>query len=140
PSEKGQELAEKVNNGEELTFEDVNSASWAVMSSSSPAGYIYPALWLDENFGKTITDLDNVVQSDSYGSSFARLAEGQIDVMVTYADARRDNEEIWQSEFGREGTIWDDTNVIGVTPPIYNDTVSVSKNSEIMDDDLKAAI
>jgi len=140
PSEKGQELAEKVNNGEKLTFEDLNSASWAVMSSSSPAGYIYPALWLDENYGKTITDLENVVQSDSYGSSFARLASGQIDVMVTYADARRDNEDKWQSEFGGEGSIWDATNVIGVTPAIYNDTISVSKNSEIMDEDLKAAI
>nr|WP_255770867.1 phosphate/phosphite/phosphonate ABC transporter substrate-binding protein [Oceanobacillus alkalisoli] len=140
PSEKGQELSEKVNNGEELTWEDVNSASWAVMSSSSPAGYIYPALWLDENYGNTITDLDNVVQSDSYGSSFARLAAGQIDVMVAYADARRDNVDQWQEEFGGEGTIWDETNVIGVTPAIYNDTVSVSKNSEIMDDDLKAAI
>jgi phosphonate transport system substrate-binding protein len=140
PSEKGQELAEKVNNGEELTFEDVNSASWAVMSSSSPAGYIYPALWLDENYGKTITDLENVVQSDSYGSAFARLATGQIDVMVTYADARRDNEDKWKSEFDGEGTIWDDTNVIGVTPGIYNDTISVSKNSDIMDEDLKSAI
>jgi len=140
PSEKGQELAEKVNNEEELTWEDVNSASWAVMSSSSPAGYIYPALWLDENYDMSITDLENVVQSDSYGSSFARLASGQIDVMVTYADARMDNEEQWQSEFGGEGTIWEDTNVIGVTPAIYNDTVSVSKNSEKMDEDLKAAI
>ncbi|MEI3601841.1 PhnD/SsuA/transferrin family substrate-binding protein [Oceanobacillus sp. SE10311] len=140
PSAKGQELSEKVNNGEELTWDDVNSASWAVMSSSSPAGYIYPALWLDENYGNTITDLDNVVKSDSYGSSFARLAAGQIDVMVAYADARRDNEDQWQDEFGGEGTIWDETNVIGVTPAIYNDTVSVSKNSEIMDDDLKAAI
>lgn len=45
-----------------------------------------------------------------------------------------------KSEFGGEGTIWDETNVIGVTPSIYNDTVSVSKNSEIMDEDLKAAI
>lgn len=140
PSEKGQELAKKVDSGEELTFEDVNSASWAVMSSSSPAGYIYPALWLDENYGKTITDLENVVQSDSYGSSFARLASGQIDVMVTYADARRDNEDTWQSEFDGEESIWDETNVIGVTPAIYNDTISVSKNSEIMDDDLKSAI
>ena len=136
PSEKGQELAEKVNNGEELTFDDINSASWAVMSTSSPAGYIYPAIWMDENFGKTITDLENVVPSDSYGSSFARLAADQIDVMVTYADARRDNEESWSGE----GTIWDDTNVIGVTPSIYNDTISVSKNSEKMDDDLKSAI
>ncbi|MFC3040432.1 phosphate/phosphite/phosphonate ABC transporter substrate-binding protein [Virgibacillus xinjiangensis] len=140
PSEKGQELAEKVNNGKELTFEDLNSASWAVMSSSSPAGYIYPALWLDENYGKTITDLENVVQSDSYGSAFARLASGQIDVMVTYADARRDNVDKWQSEFDGEGTIWEDTDVIGVTPGIYNDTISVSKNSDIMDEDLKSAI
>lgn len=136
PSEKGQALAEKVNNGEELTWEDVNSASWAVMSSSSPAGYIYPAIWLSDNFDKTITDLDNVLQADSYGSAFARLAAGQIDVLVTYADARRDNEEGWESE----NSIWEDTNVIGVTPGIYNDTISVSKNSEIMDDDLKAAI
>ncbi|MGJ9457372.1 phosphate/phosphite/phosphonate ABC transporter substrate-binding protein [Oceanobacillus sp. CF4.6] len=140
PSAKGQELAEKVNNGEELTFDDVNSASWAVMSSSSPAGYIYPALWLGDNFDKTITDLENVVQTDSYGSAFARLAAEQTDIMVTYADARRDNVDSWEGDFGREASIWDETNVIGVTPGIYNDTISVSKNSETMDEDLKAAI
>ncbi|WP_234402387.1 phosphate/phosphite/phosphonate ABC transporter substrate-binding protein [Oceanobacillus damuensis] len=140
PSEKGQELAEKVNNGEELTFDDVNSASWSVMSSSSPAGYIYPALWLKDHFDQTITDLDNVVQADSYGSSFARLAAGQIDVLVTYADARRDHVDTWTDDYGRSESIWDETNVIGVTPAIYNDTISVSKNSAIMDDDLKAAL
>ncbi|UOQ50505.1 phosphate/phosphite/phosphonate ABC transporter substrate-binding protein [Gracilibacillus caseinilyticus] len=140
PSEKGQELAEKVNSGEELTFEDIDSASWAVMSTSSPAGYIYPALWLKDNFDKTITDLSNKVKVDSYGSAFARLAQKDIDVMVTYADARRDNADTWQSDFNREGTIWDETNVIGVTSGIYNDTISVSKNSEIMDEDLKTAI
>ena len=30
--------------------------------------------------------------------------------------------------------------MIGVTAPIYNDTISVSKNSEIMDADLIAAL
>lgn len=140
PSEKGQELAEKVNNGEELTFEDLDSATWNVMSSSSPAGYIYPALWLQENYDQTITDLSQAVQTDSYGSAFARLASGQTDVLVTYADARRDFEDTWTSEYGREADIWEETNVIGVTPPIYNDTISVSKNSEIMDDDLKQAL
>ncbi len=140
PSEKGKEIAEKINKGEELTFEDVNSASWSVMSSSSPAGYIYPALWLQENFDKTITDLEKVVQVDSYGSAFARLAAGQTDVLVTYADARRDNIDKWTSEFGRSASIWEETDVIGVTPPIYNDTISVSKNSEKMDDKLKEAL
>lgn len=140
PSEKGQALAKKVNDGEQLTFEDLNNASWNVMSPSSPAGYIYPALWLKENFDKTIPDLSKVVQADSYGNAFARLAAGQADVLVAYADARRDFEENWEAEFDRKASIWDETNVIGVMPPIYNDTISVSKNSDIMDDDLKTAL
>ena len=93
PSEKGKALAAKVNNGEKLTFEDLNNVTWNVMSSSSPAGYIYPTLWLHENFDKTIPDLAKVVQADSYGNAFGRLAAGQTDVLVTYADARRDYEE-----------------------------------------------
>lgn len=140
PSEKGQELAEKVNNGTELTWEDIDSANWSVMSSSSPAGYIYPSLWLQDRYQKGITDLANAVQSDSYASAFARLASGQVDVLVTYADARRDYEEKWTSEFGREASIWEETNVIGVTSPIYNDTVCVSKSAEKMDENLKTAI
>ena len=87
-----------------------------------------------------LSDLSSAVQSDSYASAFARLASGQVDVLVTYADARRDYAERWNSEFGREGSIWEETGVIGVTAPIYNDTISVSKNSPIMDADLIAAL
>ena len=140
PSDKGQELAAKVNNGEELTWEDLDSANWSIMGTSSPAGYIYPALWLQDHYGKGISDLSSAVQSDSYASAFARLASGQVDVLVTYADARRDYAERWNTEFNREASIWEETNVIGVTAPIYNDTISVSKNSEIMDDALIAAL
>ncbi|SCY64225.1 MULTISPECIES: phosphate/phosphite/phosphonate ABC transporter substrate-binding protein [Lysinibacillus] len=140
PSEKGKALAAKVNNGEKLTFEDLNDATWNVMSSSSPAGYIYPTLWLHENFDKTIPDLTKVVQADSYGSAFARLAAGQTDVLVTYADARRDYEESWQGEFARSASIWEETDLIGVMPAIYNDTISVSKNSKVMTAELKEAV
>ncbi|WP_107943559.1 phosphate/phosphite/phosphonate ABC transporter substrate-binding protein [Metasolibacillus fluoroglycofenilyticus] len=140
PSAKGRELATKVNNGEDLTFEDLNGANWNVMSSSSPAGYIYPALWLNEKFEKTITDLSKVVQADSYGNAFGRLAAGQTDVLVTYADARRDFEDVWTTDFERSTSIWDETDVLGVMPAIYNDTISVSKHSKIMDDKLKAAL
>lgn len=133
PSDKGQELVKKVNAGEELTWEDLDSANWSVMGTSSPAGYIYPALWLQDHYGKGISDLKSAVQSDSYASAFARLASGQVDVLVTYA-------ERWNTEFSREGSIWEETGVIGVTAPIYNDTISVSKNSEIMDADLIAAL
>lgn len=140
PTEKGKELAEKVNSGEELTFDDLDGAQWSVMSSSSSAGYIYPTIWFQENYDKVLTDLSKLSQADSYGSSFARLAAGQADVMVVYADGRLDYEDTWTTEYGREESIWDETNIIGVSAPIYNDTISVSKNSEKMDDDLKEAL
>lgn len=140
PSDKGQELAAKVNSGADLTWEDIDSANWSVMGTSSPAGYIYPALWLQDRFGKGISDLSSAVQADSYASAFARLASGQVDVLVTYADARRDYAERWNTEFSRTASIWEETNVIGVTAPIYNDTISVSKNSKTMSDELIAAL
>lgn len=140
PTAKGKELAEKVNNGEKLTFEDLDSASWSVMSSSSSAGYIYPTIWFQENYDKVLTDLSKLQQADSYGSSFARLAAEQVDVMVVYADGRLDYEDTWTTEYGRTDSIWDETNIIGVSAPIYNDTISVSKNSEKMDDKLKKAL
>lgn len=140
PSEKGQELANKVNNGEALTWEDLNSAKWSVMNTSSSAGYIYPYLWLEKNFNKGVTDLSNVVQADSYASSAARLASGQVDIMVGYAELRLDYADKWQNEFGRTKSIWDETNVIGVGDKIYNDTISVSKNSPIMTDEFKEAL
>ena len=141
PSEKGRELAEKVNAGEELTWEDLDSANWSVMSSTSPAGYIYPSLWLSEHYGHNITELSHAALSDSYGTAFARLASGQVDVLCVYADGRRDYVDKWNEEYGMEGSIWDDTDVIGVTPGIYNDTISVSTVSPNMqDENLKAAI
>lgn len=140
PSAKGKELAEKVNAGEKLTAEEIKSAKWGVMSSSSPAGYIYPTIWLQDNFGLTITDLPNAVQMDSYTTAHAKLASEQIDVIFMYADARRDNEEKWTSTFGRSASIWEETNVIGVTPGIYNDTISVSKNADFIDEDFKKAL
>ena len=140
PSEKGQAIAEKVNNGEELTWEDVNDANWGVASTTSSAGYIYPTIWLQDNFGKTITDLDSAVQTTGYADAMARLASEQMDVIAFYADARRDYEEQWTDEFGRELSIWDETNVIGVTEGIYNDTISVTTSADFMNEDFIDAL
>ena len=123
PSAKGQELA-----------------VWGVQgSTSSSAGYIYPSLWLQDNYGISILDLPNKVALDGYGTALSQLANGQIDIMVTYADARLDFENQWVNDFGRESSIWEETNVIGVTEGIYNDTISVTKDP-MMTPELKAAI
>ncbi|MEG1310748.1 MAG: PhnD/SsuA/transferrin family substrate-binding protein [Romboutsia sp.] len=141
PSAKGQELAKKINNKEKLTKEDITSSTWGISSNTtSPAGYIYPSIWLQENYGISLTDLPKKVALDNYGSALAQLANGQIDVMVTYADARLDYADKWTTDFGRKSSIWDETNVVGVMDKIYNDTISVSKNSSIMTPELVKAL
>ena len=142
PSAYGKELAAKVNAGEKLTWEELDAANWAVLGNSSSAGYIYPTLWLMDNYdGKKITDLSNVLTLSGYGESFAQAAAEAVDIIVCYADGRRDYEDAWtiptdsadatgKAGMGREDSIWNELNVIGVTPGIYNDTVAVTKAKE----------
>ena len=139
PSAYGKELAAKVNAGEALTWEDLEKANWAVLKNSSSAGYIYPTLWLMDNYdGKKLTDLSNVVTLSGYGEAFAQAAAEAVDIIVCYADGRNDYEAAWtiptdsadetgKAGMGREDSIWNELNVIGVTPGIYNDTVAVTK-------------
>lgn len=143
PSEKGQALAKKINAGEKLTAEELKDVKWGVpASSTSPAGYVYPSLWLKDNYQiDGISALgNNAVPTDSYASAISRLASEQLDIVTMYADARRDYEDKWNSDFGRDKSVWEETNVIGVTAPIYNDTISVTKKADFMNDELKKAL
>ena len=141
PTEIGKELAAKANAGEKLTWEDLDKATWAVGNTSSSAGYIYPTMWLMENYeGKKISDLSNVVQL-GYADAFAQAAAEQVDIIVCYADGRRDYEAAWNTAtdsadatgkagMGRTDSIWNELNVIGVTEGIYNDTVAITTANE----------
>ena len=140
PSDKGQELAKIVNAGEQLTWEDVNSANWCHASPTSSAGYVYPTIWLMDNFDKSITDLEKAVKTTSYSDTATRLANGQCDIGVGFADFRMDNADKWSTDYGRTASIWDETNIIGVTEGIMNDTISVSNNSSVMTAELKEAL
>ncbi len=139
PSATGQALAAKVNNGEELTWDDLNSATWCIQGPTSSAGTVYPSVYLFNNFdGKKVSDLEKTVSPGGYGASMANLANGNCDVASAYADARRDYHEEWITDFGRTASIWEETNVIIVTDGIFNDTISVSNAS--VDDELKDAL
>ena len=153
PSEYGKQLAAKVNAGEKLTWEDLDKAQWGVQKTSSSAGYIYPTMWLMENYdGKKLSDLTNVMPIDSgYGTAFSYAAAESLDIIVCYADGRNDYEASWmlpvdeQDETGKQGlgrekSIWEEMNVIGVTDGIYNDTVAVSKASPFYTPELLEAL
>ena len=153
PSAYGKELAAKVNAGEKLTWEDLDKANWAVSNTSSSAGYIYPTMWLMENYdGKKISDLSNVTPSVGYADAFAQAAAEQFDIIVCYADGRRDYEKAWnlptdskdetgKAGMGRTDSIWNELNVIGVTAPIYNDTVAITTaNPQVYNPEFIAAM
>lgn len=139
PSPAGQAVSDKVNSGAELVWDDVKDLNWCVRSATSSSGYIYPAVWLLDTFGKTFDDVEgSVTTTGGYGDTAASLATGTCDVGTFYADARRDYADEWEGEYGRSASIWDETNVMGVTSNIMNDTISVSTLN--MDQDLIDAI
>lgn len=139
PSENGRKIAAKVEAGEEITWDDLNSCSWAVASTTSSSGYIFPTLWLMKNYdGKTLADLAHTTQL-SYPQAFAQAAAETIDIVLCYADGRMDYEDDWtrpttetddsgNQGFGRSASIYDEMSVFAVTDPIYNDTVCLTKN------------
>ena len=139
-SEKARELAAKVNAGEEITWEDLQTVKVGVQSATSSAGRIYPTLELMELYGKKLSDLptENVIQVSGYGGAAAALASGQVDIAFGYADFRRDYVNQWTGDYGRTESIWAETDVVFVTDGIYNDTVSISKVT--VDEELKEAI
>ena len=135
PSAKGKAVLEKVKKGDKPTWDELKGLKWAVMSPASASGYLYPSLYLKKEYGKTLADLPQVIQSESYTTSMARLASGQVDAVAAFSHIRARDEKKWQSKLGGTDTIWKQTGIIGVTDKIYNDTVCVSKASKLMQDE-----
>lgn len=141
PSAKGRELAAKVNAGTPLTWADLDSAKWGIQGATSSAGTVYPAVWLYQNFEKLVSNLSQAAPTGGYGNALAGLAAGTYDVVTLFADARRDYATQWSSTgeggYNRPASIWAETDVIIVTPGIFNDTIAVSNktvNSQLKQD------
>ncbi|MGN1399196.1 MAG: PhnD/SsuA/transferrin family substrate-binding protein [Erysipelotrichaceae bacterium] len=135
----GADLYAKAVDGQ-LTWDDVNNATWYVCSSTSSAGYVYPSLWLNTQFGTadskiTVASLSNVIPDGSYANMMESLLTGGCDITVGYADVRKDAAstaafEAAYPELAQQGkTVWDIIKVIAVSDYIMNDTVSVAKQS-----------
>lgn len=142
-TEKGAELYEKATAGT-LTWDDVNSAKWEVGKDSSSAGYVYPSIWLNNNFGEgagsskvTVANLDHLTPAVGYPDMIKHLIAGTADVTCSFADYRinDDANEAFAAAYAAEladgtyETIFDVIKVIGVTDYIMNDTISVADES-----------
>jgi len=125
PSDAGRALAAKVNGGEDLTWADLEDVAFCTGGSTSSASYIYPNLWLDENFGKSITDMPNARDAGGYGNSIAALEAETCDIAAIYGDARM------HYSFTEGNDIFQLTDVIGVAGPIANDGIQVSADMNV---------
>lgn len=132
PSAGGQRLLARVRAGQTPAWDELSALAWSAMSPASASGYLFPSLWLKERYGRQLSDLPRLSQADSYTTSMARLASGQADVAVAFAHIRINNERKWQDKLGGTAPIWEQTGIIGITEPIFNDTVSVSRKSALM--------
>ena len=89
-------LADKVNTGEALTWDDVNGAQCVYLIHQLHLQVMFTqTMWLMDNFGMKITDFEKSPLLGGYGDIAANLATEQCDVGVGYADIRRDYDENW---------------------------------------------
>ena len=150
-TEKGADLLAKAEAGI-LTWEDVNSAKWALGNTGSGASYVYPSIWLNNSFGegvgqskKTVENLANATFGGSYPDNLETVVLGQADIYCGFADTRTNDYaqpafEAAYPDLAKEGkTVFDCLKVIGVSDMIMNDTISVG-TAEFMTPEFKAAL
>ncbi|XMB65896.1 PhnD/SsuA/transferrin family substrate-binding protein [Mycoplasmatota bacterium zrk1] len=123
-SPKGRELAGIINGGGELTWDDLKDVAFCTGGATSSASYIYPNLWLEENFGKGIVDMPNASDAGGYGNSIAKIEAETCDIAALYGDARMHNSFT-------EGDIFGLTDVIAVSDQIANDGIQVAKHVNV---------
>lgn len=145
-SPKGQELYAKFNQGESLTWIDLNSAKWCHVLVTSQEGYIYPSLWLIDNYSRRIAELfshERVVKG--YPELMLKLANQECDIVVGPDTLREEYESVWtksieQDGFNRSASIYNEVKLIALTSPILHDPVVYSSLNEKLDEGFVNAI
>ena len=119
------ELRHKLNVGEQLTWIDLNGAQWCHVLVTSLEGYIYPSLWLIENYNRRMAELfrsELVVRG--YDEMMLRVANQECDIVVGPEDIRDQYASKWSSEgFDRSASIYSELKLFALTDVIPHDVV-----------------
>lgn len=145
-SEKGKELYAKYSQGDKLTWIDLNSAKWCHILVTSQEGYIYPSLWLIDNYSRRIAELfshERVIKG--YPEMMLKLANQECDIAVGPDTIREEYESVWtksldQDGFNRSTSIYNEVKLIALSSPILHDPVVYSSLNEKLDEGLINAV
>ena len=105
---------------------------------------------MDSYEGKTISELRQVYQYDSYEELFRAAAAGEIDVISVGDDVRSSVEEAWILDesrtdvsgmrgFGRTASVWEELPVLDATERLYSAAVAATADSADLSDQRFAA-
>lgn len=150
PSVYGRQLYQKFSSGEEVTWIDLNQASWCHVLVTSLDGYIMPSLWLIDHYERRMGELfDHTLVVKGYLDMMASLANEDCDIAVGPDTLRNTYENMWTTSkdtdgFGRSANIYDEVKVIGATNKLYDDVFVtrplVDSEDEFMDEKFVTAL
>lgn len=140
------ELRNKLNTGEQLTWIDLNGAKWCHVLVTSLEGYIYPSLWLIENYDRRIVELfDHELVIRGYDELMMRVANQECDIIVGPEDIRDQYASKWSSEgYDRSASIYSELELFALTDAIPHDVVvyleGQTKYDEVFVQDLQEVL
>ncbi len=145
-STRAMELRNKLNTGEQLTWIDLNGAKWCHVLVTSLEGYIYPSLWLIENYDRRIVELfDHELVIRGYDELMMRVANQECDIIVGPEDIRDQYASKWSSEgYDRSASIYSELELFALTDAIPHDVVvyleGQTKYDEVFVQDLQKVL
>lgn len=136
PSEIGQDLTDKIDQGQSITTDDLKNVTICYGSNvTSSLTYIYPAMWLEDQYNLKFSDLKTQLQLTNLTEIISSLSAELCDIGTVSSLTRFDYQDEWIGEWGRVQSIWEETKVIGVTQAMEGVMFVASENHPLYSDE-----
>ena len=146
PSTLGRDLRTRYESSGALSWIDLNAVRWCHVIVTSYEGYIFPSLWMMENYQRRLSELNTrqlVVQG--FPELIERAALEECDVIVGPQSLRDEYADSWirlrqEKAPGSNASIYDELFPIGMSEPYTRDVFVASKLSEQLDESILQVI
>jgi phosphonate transport system substrate-binding protein len=140
PSRYGRELRQKLSDQGKLSWIDLNQARWCHILVTSYEGYLYPSLWLIENYQRRIGEVfSRSLMIKGYEELMERAAKENCDIIVGPQSLRDAYASQWNTlrqsvNPNQTHNIYQDLYPIGMSQAYYHDLFVISKQATHLDE------
>lgn len=134
------------------TWAELDHARWGVLPTDADLGHRYVNLWLADGYeGRTLSDLTQVREYESYEALLRAAAAGEIDVFPATEPFLQEISDAWTLDptredaagyrgFGREIALADEVTALGETALCYTHLVVVREDETLAGTAFQAAL